>query len=714
MTDEPPAPTERNRLDDEESPYLRQHADNPVNWQPWDDAALAAAQKRDVPIFLSVGYSACHWCHVMADESFDDETVAAVLNDHFVPIKVDREERPDVDSIYQTIAQMTSGRGGWPLSAWLTPDGRPFFVGTYFPKEPNRGQPGFLDLLERLRDSWENDREGIEERADKWADAVRGELEDTPDPAEAAPDEELLDSAAQAAVRGADREDGGWGRGPKFPQTGRIHVLLRAHERTGRDVYRDVARESLDAMVDGGLYDHVGGGFHRYCTDREWVVPHFEKMLYDNAEITRALLAGAQVFDDDRYRTVARETFAFVRRELTHPDGGFFSTLDAQSEGESGEDEEGAFYVWTPEEVEAAVVDDTDADLFRDRYGVTETGNFEGATVLTVAESIPALAEAYDLDPETVESRLEEAREQVFAARSERPRPARDEKVLAGWNGLMISAFAAGAIVLGDDDLAATAESALAFLREHLWDPDEGRLDRRYKDGTVAIDGYLEDYAFLARGAFDSYQATGDVDHLRFALDLARAIEADFWDEDAGTLYFTPADGEELVARPQEVTDQSTPSSAGVAAELLVALDHFVPRAGFADVAEAVLETYGGTIESNPLQHASLTLAADQNAAGARELTVAADSLPDEWRERIGATYVPRRILSRRPPEDDGLDDWLATLDLAAAPPIWADRERRDDEPTLYACQAFTCSPPTHDFDEALAWFADAAGGPDG
>jgi len=693
-------PTERNRLDEEESPYLRQHADNPVNWQPWDEQALDAANERDVPIFLSVGYSACHWCHVMEEESFEDEAVAGVLNEHFVPVKVDREERPDLDRIYQTVCQMTSGRGGWPLSVWLTPDGRPFFVGTYFPKEAKRGQPGFLDLLGDIRDSWQTDRDELEERAEKWTGAVRGELEETPDPADSAPDEAALDTAARAAVRGADREHGGWGRGQKFPQTGRIHVLLQAHERTGRDVYREVVAETLDAMADGGLYDHVGGGFHRYCTDREWVVPHFEKMLYDNAELPRAFLAGYQVFGEARYARVARETYEFVERELTHPDGGFYSTLDAQSEGE-----EGKFYVWTPDGIHDAVDDETAAELFCDRFGVTDHGNFEGRTVLTIRASVADLADEYEMDAGEVESRLDTAREQVFAARSDRTRPDRDEKVLAGWNGLMISAFAEGALVLGDDDLAETGAAALEFLRERLWDAETANLSRRFKDGEVKIDGYLEDYAFLARGALDLYQATGDVDHLAFALELARAIESDFWDEDAGTLYFTAADGEELVARPQELTDQSTPSSAGVAAELLLALDHFVPREGFAEIAEAVLETHGNTIESNPMQHASLVLAADRYATGSRELTVAAESVPDEWRARLGESYLPGRLLSVRPPTADGLGEWLDILDLGEAPPIWADREGRDDEPTLYACQQFTCSPPTHDIDDALDWF---------
>jgi uncharacterized protein YyaL (SSP411 family) len=708
-------PTARNRLDEEKSPYLRQHADNPVNWQPWDRQALDAARERDVPIFLSVGYAACHWCHVMEEESFEDEEVASVLNEHFVPIKVDREERPDVDSIYQTICQMTSGRGGWPLSVWLTPEGKPFFVGTYFPKAQKRGQPGFLDLLGRIRDSWQTDREELEQRAEQWTTAVKGELEETPDEPGEKPDESVLDAAAQAAVRGADRDHGGWGRGQKFPQTNRVHLLLRAFERSGRAVCRDVARETLDAMVDGGLYDHVGGGFHRYCTDREWVVPHFEKMLYDNAEISRALLAGYQVLGTDRYLDVARETLSFVERELTQPDGGFYSTLDAQSEDESGEREEGAFYVWTPDEVRAAIEshgdDSLDVDhateLFCDRYGVTGRGNFEGKTVLTVSESLADLAAEHGRDVDEVETVLEQARDAVIAARAERPRPRRDEKVLAGWNGLLISAYAEAGIVDGED-AARPGVDALEFVRDRLWDADEPRLSRRFKDGDVQVDGYLEDYAFLGRGALDLYGATGEVAHLAFALELGRAIEDAFWDADAGTLYFTPEGGEELVARPQELNDQSTPSSAGVAADLLLSLDHFVPREGFADIAETVLETHGDTIRSNPLQHGALVLAADNYASGACELTVAAEHLPDEWRTAIGETFLPARLLSRRPPTADGLNEWLDTLGLDEAPPIWADREQRDDEPTVYACRQFTCSPPTHDITEALDWFTDS------
>jgi uncharacterized protein len=705
-------PTERNRLDEEESPYLRQHADNPVNWQPWDERALEAAREQDKPIFLSIGYSACHWCHVMEDESFADREVADVLNEHFVPIKVDREERPDVDSIYMTVCQLVSGGGGWPLSAWLTPEGKPFYVGTYFPKHSKRGQPGFLDLLNGLRESWETDREEIENRADEWTKAAKGQLEETPDSVSAmeAPSSDVLERAAGAVVRGADRQHGGFGSGgPKFPQPTRLQVLARAYDHTGREEYREVLEESLDAMIEGGLYDHVGGGFHRYCVDRDWTVPHFEKMLYDNAEIPRTLLAGYQLTGEERYADYVADTLEFVSRELTHDDGGFFSTLDAQSEDpETGEREEGAFFVWTPQEIREALENEIDAELFCARYDVTASGNFEGANQPNIVASVPDLAERFDLEEREVEDRLKSARKELFDTRERRPRPNRDEKVLASWNGLMIATCAEAGLVLGEDRYAEMAVDALEFVRDRLWDAEAQRLSRRYKDGDVAVQGYLEDYAFLARGALGCYEATDDVDHLAFALELARTIEVEFWDADRKTLYFTPESGESLVTRPQELTDQSTPSAAGVAVETLLALDEFADGEDFAEIAASVLRTHAGRLESNALQHTTLCLAADRLASGALEVTVAADEIPADWREAFASRYLPNRLFALRPPTADGLERWLETLDLEETPPIWAGREARDGEPTLYVCRNRTCSPPTHDVDEALAWLADA------
>ncbi len=692
-------PAGRNRLDEEESPYLRQHADNPVHWQPWDEQALAEARERDVPIFLSIGYSACHWCHVMEEESFADESVAEFLNDNFVPIKVDREERPDIDSVYMTICQRTTGRGGWPLSVWLTPDGRPFFVGTYFPPTARQGMPGFVDVLERLADSWEQDREEIENRADQWSSLLRNELEETPD-AGGEVSSEALSNATSAALRSADREYGGFGSsGPKFPQPSRLELLLRSYVRTGREEPLQVATRTLDAMADGGMYDHLGGGFHRYATDRKWVVPHFEKMLYDNALLPRVYLGAYQLTGTERYAQVARETFAFLDRELSHPQGGFFSTLDARSGGE-----EGTFYVWTPEEVSDVLDDGELVDLVCDRYGITPGGNFEGgSTVLTLATSLSDLADEYDRPVEDVRERLDDARERLFEARTERVRPARDEKVLASWNGMVVSALATGGRVL-DDSYAERAGEALSFVRRELWDPEEGRLAHRYKDGDVKGPGFLEDYAFLARGAFDLYQVTGDVDHLAFAVDLVRVVREEFWDPEAKTLYFTPASGEGLVTRPQELSDQSTPSSLGVTVDLLLALDGFVPDADCSEMARQVLETHANRIQGNPMEHVTLALAADTYHQGVLELTLAADNVPEAWRETLAARYLPAAVVTRRPATDAELAPWLERLDVDEAPPIWAGREARGG-PTVYACEGFTCSPPKSSVQEALAWF---------
>ena len=695
-----------NRLDEAASPYLRQHADNPVAWQPWDEQARELAVDRDVPIFLSIGYAACHWCHVMADESFEDPEIAEQLNENFVPIKVDREERPDVDNLYMNVCQMVRGNGGWPLSVWLTPDCKPFHVGTYFPPEPKQNMPGFGTVLADIAESWADpeERGRLESQAQQWTESVTGELESTPETPGDAPDESFIDAAANEAVRNADREHGGWGGSQKFPHPGRSHILLRAYDRTERETYRNVAIETLDAMASGGLYDHIGGGFHRYCVDREWTVPHFEKMLYDNAEIPRAFLAGYQLTDKERYAEIVRETFAFVERELTHPDGGFYSTLDAQSEDSTGSREEGAFYVWTPGTVHDAIEDSTTAELFCERYGVTESGNFDGGTtVLNESTPIGELAADSVMDTESAEERIEDARRQLFEARTERSRPPRDEKILAGWNGLMISALAEGALVL-DPSYARTAEDALSFCRTHLWDEDEGRLNRRFEDGTVGITGYLEDYAFLGRGALDTYQATGDVEHLAFALDLGRVIRDAFYDEDEGTLYFTPTDGESLVARPQQLADSSTPSSTGVAVQLLSTLSHVAPEEGFDEIAERVLETHASTLESRPLPHASLVVGGHDRAVGASELTVAAEELPEDWRAELADTYLPSRFLTARPPTDDQLGEWTDVLSLEEIPPIWKGREAIDGEPTVYACRSFTCSPPKHDIAEAIEW----------
>ena len=699
MTD----PLARNRLADEASPYLQQHENNPVNWQPWDETALAAAREQNKPIFLSIGYSACHWCHVMEEESFEDEAVAERLNENFVPLKVDREERPDIDSIYMTVCQLVTGRGGWPLSAWLTPAGKPFYVGTYFPPEPRGQMPGFIELLDNIADSWSDpdQRAEMENRAEQWTSGARDRLESTPQPA--ASDDALggdeLDSAVRTALRSVDEEYGGFGSdGPKFPQTGRVDLLLRAAARSSHTEALTAATKTLDAMADGGMNDQLGGGFHRYCVDREWTVPHFEKMLYDNAGLPPLYLAGYQLTGDERYVEVVEETLAFVERELTHPAGGFFSTLDARSGAK-----EGTFYVWTPQQVREHL-DEPDATLFCERFGVTQSGNFEeGMTVLTVDQSLESLAADHDLDAAEIERRLESAKSILFEVREERTRPPRDEKVLAGWNGMMISAFANAARVL-DSSYAEPAESALTFVTEKLFDAENGRLNRRFINGHITGDGYLEDYAFLARGAFDLYQGTGEVEPLAVALELAETIVEEFWDAEDGTIYFTPESGEQLVTRPQELTDSSTPSSLGVATDLLLVLDGFVPESEYREIAGRVLETHRNRITGSPLQHVSLTLAADRYLNGGAELTIAANELPTDWHDALADRFLPGVVLAARAPTDEGLDTWLDRLGFETAPPVWANREAVDGEPTAYACESFTCSPPQTEIEPALEW----------
>ena len=698
MTD----PLRRNRLAEEGSPYLTQHKDNPVNWQPWDETALEAAKAQNKPIFLSIGYSACHWCHVMEEESFEDDAVAERLNEDFIPIKVDREERPDIDSIYMSICQRVTGRGGWPLTAWLTPEGSPFYIGTYFPKEPQGQMPGLLDLLEKIAGSWNDpeERSEMQTRAEQWADTARDKY-DTPDAdgTGEAPGDDTLDSAVRTALRSVDDEYGGFGSdGPKFPQPGRLDLLLRAAGRSGTTDALTAVTATLDAIADGGMYDHLGGGFHRYATDREWTVPHFEKMLYDNAGLPSLYLAGHQLTGNKGYAETVDETLAFVERELTHPDGGFYSTLDARSG-----DEEGSFYVWTPADVHAHL-DDPAATLFCEHYGVTDGGNFErGTTVLNVSTTIDTLADDHDLTTDAVATKLSNACDTLFAAREERARPPRDEKILAGWNGMMISAYADAARIL-DADYAESARDALDFVTDHLLDSETGRLQRRFIDGDVAGEGYLEDYAFLARGAFDLYQATGDLQPLSVALDLAETIVSAFWDAETKTIYFTPDDGEELVTRPQELTDSSTPSSLGATVDLLCELDGFVADADYREIAGEVLATHSNRITGNPLQHVSLTLAADRYTNGGAELTVAADDLPTDWRETLADRYLPGVTLAHRPPTESELQAWLDELGLETAPPVWADREAIDGEPTVYACESFTCSPPQTALEPALEW----------
>ncbi len=724
-------PTDRNRLDSAASPYLQQHADNPVHWQPWDDTALEAARELDRPIFLSVGYASCHWCHVMAEESFEDPAIAERLNRDFVPIKVDREERPDVDSIYMTVCRLaTRGGCGWPLSVWLTPDRHPFYVGTYFPPTEKHGRPAFGDLLDSITESWETDRSTLEERGEAWLAAASEELESIPVPTESPAETDVLDTdvleaAGEQFLETADRTHGGFGMGQKFPHVDRLLVLARLAQRTDQSDYETVLTQALSAMATGGIRDHLGGGFHRYCVDRDWTVPHFEKMLYDNAEIPRAFLVGYALTGEESYAAVVRDTFDFVARELTHPEGGFYSTLDARSlptEGDGTEQTavEGAYYTWTPDAVRSAMEATEDADeafdsdwlttLFRERFGVTQAGNFEGETVLTQARSGSELAAEFDRPQTEIEAGLDEAVERARRARSKRPRPPRDEKILADWNGLMIGSLAEGATILQEPEYAEMARDALEFVRENHWDGT--RLTHRYKDGDRLDTDYLTDYGFLARGALELHGATGDLDPLSFALDLGRAMQARFWDGDEETLFFTTDGADGLPIRPAVAQEQSTPSSTGVAVEVLAALHHFDPEAGFESMAEQILQSYGDRLESAPERFATLAMAGERVEHGHLEVTIAAESIPEDWRSLLGETYRPDLLVSRRPPDEQTLSEWMTAFGLDSVPPIWEGREARG-EPTAFVCRR-SCSPPVTESEELGKWIESMEGTSEG
>jgi uncharacterized protein YyaL (SSP411 family) len=530
-----------------------------------------------------------------------------------------------------------------------------------------------------------------------------------------------LRAAGDQFIEAADRTHGGFGRNQKFPQVDRLLVLAGLAARDDNPDARAVLTETLSAMVEGGLRDYLGGGFHRYCVDRDWTVPHFEKMLYDNAEIPRALLAGHAITGREEYAEVAAEAFEFLDIELTDPDGGFYSTIDARSEPE-GEEEgavEGAYYTWTPDQVRAAMArsgtnaEEWDpsvlASVFMERFGVTEGGNFEGTTVLTRSRSVDAIAAERDRSREAIEAALSEAVDRARDAREDRPWPPRDEKILADWNGLMIHALAAGALRLDEPEYADRATDALEFVREHHW--DGSILAHRVKDGDRLSVDYLSDYAFLARGALALHGVTGDLDPLAFAVDLGRTMVERFWDPAEEVLYVTPTDAESLPIRPTTAQEQSTPSSTGVAVEVLSALDHVDPDAGFGSIAETVLSRHRDRLEAHPERHPTLAAVADTVESGHLEVAIAADEIPEAWRSLLGERYIPNLLLTRRPPGEESLSRWLDELGLDEAPPIWAGREATDG-PTAYVCRR-SCSPPVTAVDELATWLDEYAdGGP--
>ena len=605
---------EPNRLGRETSPYLLQHAFNPVDWFPWGDEALSLARQLNKPIFLSIGYSACHWCHVMEHESFENADIAKLMNEHFVCIKVDREERPDLDQIYMTAVQIMTGRGGWPMSVFLTPDLRPFFGGTYWPPFARMNMPGFRDVLAGVHDAWKNRRDDVLRSADELtSELVQSASRSLP---KSGMTLETLRHAMTQLLRIADRQHGGFGGAPKFPHPMDLRLLLRCWKRFGDAEALDVVRLTLDKMAAGGIYDHLGGGFHRYSTDGHWLAPHFEKMLYDNALLTAAYLEAFQATGNTDYARVVRETLNYVLSEMTQPQGGFYSTQDADSEGE-----EGKFFVWSEEEV-LSILGSEDGRLFCDAYDVTPHGNWEEKNILNRPKSHEQAANVLQVPAEELEIVLARCRTKLLHARSLRIAPGRDDKVLVSWNGLMIAAMSQAASILGEPRYAAAARAAADFILANMFD-SEGRLLHSFKDGRARFNGYLDDYACLIDGLIDLYQATFEAKYIEAAIELAQHMSSRFEDPQGGGFFYTSIDHETLVTRVKDTQDNATPSGGGMAAYALARLGTITGQADLLGRAYATLEAMSGQLVKYPMASAQALLALDFVLGPSHEFVIA-------------------------------------------------------------------------------------------
>jgi uncharacterized protein YyaL (SSP411 family) len=670
-----------NRLAREKSPYLLQHAHNPVDWYPWGDEAFEKARRENQPVFLSIGYSTCHWCHVMERESFESDAVAAVLNRDFVPIKVDREERPDVDRIYMNALMAMGLGGGWPLTAFLTPDLKPFYGGTYFPPDARYGRPGLIQVLERIHEVWTERRAEVESTgAQIFAHLAAGDRAT----AGAADREALFEAALHSLAVAADPEHGGFGQGQKFPSPSNLVFLMRmwARDPARRSGALALVLRQLDAMRAGGIHDHLGGGFHRYTVDPAWMVPHFEKMLYDQAQMVWACLEAFQATGRPEYAEVARGVLDYVARDLGAPEGGFYSAEDADSEGE-----EGKFYVWTPAEVEAIAGED--AAAFSHRYGVTEEGNFEhGTSILHEAHTLEETASHLGRDIAETEAAIARARRKLFDARARRVRPYRDDKVITAWNGLMISAFARAARVLDDPALARRGERAADFLWERLFDPTTGTLERRYRDGDAGAPGQLDDYANFAAGLLDLYAATFDPKWLERAARVTEAQIDRFRDDDGG-FFVSPAGDPHVTLRLKDEHDGAEAAGNSVAAHNLLALAGLLDRDDWRALAARALDRYARRLSEHPAAM-PLTLAAMVRAESAsRHVVIAGDPAAADTRAMV--REFNRRFL---PHDELILSGGEGRSRLQALAPFAARLEPRDGRATAYLCVDYACGPP--------------------
>ena len=686
------SPTFTNRLFLESSPYLRQHAHNPVNWFPWGDEAFALAAALGRPVLLSVGYSTCHWCHVMEEESYEDEEIARFLNEHFVAIKVDREERPDIDAVYMEAVLRIAGRGGWPMNVWLTADREPFYAGTYYPaRDGDRGvRAGFLTVLRRLSEAYATRRDEVTDQASRLAAEIRNSL--SPAVAgDAVPGPDVLHAAVRHYREGYDRERGGLRGNQKFPSGLPVRFLLRHYRRTHDAESLDMAVTTLRRMAAGGMYDQIGGGFHRYAIDPEWRVPHFEKMLYDNALLVVAYLEAYQVTGDEDLAAVARDILRYLRRDMTSPDGAFYSATDADSVGPDGHREEGRFFTWTPDEMVDTLGRDR-AERATAYFGVTVEGNLEGRSVPYLATPLTETADELGLSRDALRVELDESRALLYAARAARPAPLRDEKILTAWNGLAISAFARAALVFGDEEYAAAAATAADFVLDHL--RVGGRLRRRFIDGQRSREGYLDDHAFLVAALLDLYEATGAPRWLEDAIAIDGVVEAEYEDGEGGGFFLTADATEDVLVRQKPTVDGAEPSGSSVHTLNLLRLHEFTTDDRYRQRAESALRAHAVILRRMPAAMAEMLSAVDFRSDVPKEIVIVVPEHRSEAEPFLAAlrrVYLPNRILTVVR-ENDAAQARLV--------PLVEGKVARDGLTTAYVCERGICELPTTDPDE--------------
>ena len=667
-----------NRLADQSSPYLLQHQDNPVDWYPWNDEALSRARQENKPIFLSIGYSACHWCHVMEHESFEDTRIAELLNDRFINIKVDREERPDLDQIYMDSVQAMTGHGGWPMSVFLTPDGQPFFAGTYFPPSPRMNMPSFEQVIMGVDNAWQNRQDKALEQAAEICEHL-GRASQTPPSRDEVPlSLDLIDDAVRGIMASVDRQCGGFGTAPKFPHAMTLRLMLNAWARTNEADLLEQIEFCLTNMAAGGIYDHIGGGFARYTVDRRWLVPHFEKMLYDNALLTGIYLDAFLATGNPVYRKVVVGTIDYIVRDMTNPDGGFYSSEDADSEGE-----EGKFYVWTVDEIKSALGDEN-AELFCAAYDITEKGNFEGKNIPNLLNGLQVALELADGNAELLRDRLEVSRDTLFEVRKERIHPGKDDKILANWNGLMIDAMARAGLALDRTDYVDTAIKAAQFLLDNLMKDD--RLLHSYRQGVSQFNGYLDDYACLANSLVTLYEVTADSQWLKQALTLCKQIVEHFHDDQLGGFFYTSDDHESLIFRNKDAHDSSVPSGTSMATTVLLRLGILTGNQEWITIAEQSIQNSVESLMRAPLGFGQMLLALDFAATESTQLAmVAADkatalSAIAPYFKR----FIPARVIGYKVSEstEPSLEQ------------LFEGRDSNRIEATLFVCNGFTCQEP--------------------